>query len=201
MADNKILYEDTKRLNELAEAREFLSNVQEVIESLKAKKIHISYNIDLKNLFADPLGAIRYKLHHIFTRQNETAEIPMNPDLQVNMVDFSQYDEIIEKINRIPQTAKDIIHLDQNGAVSINESKYRQLKEAAQIKPSNEAEKRAAQAYLDLMKALNQAQDYTKILTHYNEVDREFLELFNINARREFNLDKAGLLKFMKKAS
>jgi hypothetical protein len=199
MAD-KILYEDTKRLNELAEAREFLSNVQEVLEELKAKRIEINTNIDLKNLFSDPLGAIRYKLHEIFTKQNETAEIPMNPDLQVNMVDFSQYDEIVEKINALPPTARDIIHLDQKGEVSINENKYRQLKENAQIKPTNEKERKAAQAYLELMKALNQAQEYTKILTHYNEVDREFLELFNINGRQEFNLDKSGLLKFMKKA-
>ena len=200
MADNNVLYEDKKRLNELLEAREYLANVQQIIEDLAAKRIEINTNIDLKNLFADPLGAIRYKLHEIFTRQNETAEIPMNPDLQVNMVDFSQFDGVIEKINALPPTAKDIIHLDQSREVSINETKYKQLKESAQIKPANEKERKAAKAYLDLMNALNTAQEYSKILTHDNEVDREFLELFSINGRQEFNLDKSGLLKFMKKA-
>jgi hypothetical protein len=200
MAANQILYEDTKKLNELAEAREYLQTVKGILSDLAEKKIQIDTNVDLKNLFADPLGAIRYKLADIFEQQNQTADIPMNVNIMVNSVDFSQYDEIIEKINQVPPTAKEIIHFDQNGALAINEAKYKKLKEAAQIKPSDEKEKKAAQAYLNLMNALNQAQDYTKILTHYNEVDREFLELFSINARQEFMLDKSGLLKFMKKA-
>ena len=50
MADNNVLYEDKKRLNELLEAREYLANVQQIIEDLAAKRIEINTNIDLKNL-------------------------------------------------------------------------------------------------------------------------------------------------------